>query len=107
MRRSPDDLKGTYLALYGVGLGGLEPPTSSLSGKRSNRLSHRPRRYQLGRRIRHGGLRYRKPGRLAQSVSFSVTSMPPERLVTRLYSAAPIVARAVNRIALMAPMSAV
>src|SRR5664279_5149603 len=25
-----------------VGLGGLEPPTSSLSGKRSNRLSYRP-----------------------------------------------------------------
>jgi hypothetical protein len=30
------------LALYGVGLGGLEPPASSLSGKRSNRLSYRP-----------------------------------------------------------------
>ena len=26
----------------GVGLGGLEPPTSSLSAKRSNRLSYRP-----------------------------------------------------------------
>jgi hypothetical protein len=26
----------------GVGLGGLEPPTSSLSGKRSNRLSYSP-----------------------------------------------------------------
>ena len=25
-----------------MGLGGLEPPTSSLSGKRSNRLSYRP-----------------------------------------------------------------
>src|SRR6478752_5409058 len=25
-----------------VGLGGLDPPTSSLSGKRSNRLSYRP-----------------------------------------------------------------
>jgi hypothetical protein len=25
-----------------VGLGGLEPPTSSLSGMRSNRLSYRP-----------------------------------------------------------------
>ncbi len=25
-----------------VGLGGLEPPTSSLSAKRSNRLSYRP-----------------------------------------------------------------
>jgi len=35
-----------------VGLGGLEPPTSSLSGKRSNRLSYRPRTAlhpQLGR----------------------------------------------------------
>src|SRR6266568_9140754 len=29
-------------ALTWVGLGGLEPPTSSLSGKRSNRLSYRP-----------------------------------------------------------------
>ena len=27
--------------LFHVGLGGLEPPTSSLSGKRSNRLSYR------------------------------------------------------------------
>ena len=29
-------------ATTSVGLGGLEPPTSSLSGKRSNRLSYRP-----------------------------------------------------------------
>jgi hypothetical protein len=32
---SPDDN-------HDVGLGGLEPPTSSLSGMRSNRLSYRP-----------------------------------------------------------------
>jgi hypothetical protein len=30
-----------------VGLGGLEPPTSPLSGVRSNRLSYRPTRYPL------------------------------------------------------------
>ena len=28
-----------------VGLGGLEPPTSSLSGMRSSHLSYRPRRF--------------------------------------------------------------
>ena len=30
-----------------VGLGGLEPPTSSLSGMRSSQLSYRPRRPEL------------------------------------------------------------
>ena len=30
-----------------VGLGGLEPPTSPLSGVRSNQLSYRPNAYQL------------------------------------------------------------
>jgi hypothetical protein len=36
------------LGVYLVGLGGLEPPTSSLSGKRSNRLSYRPGACQCG-----------------------------------------------------------
>src|ERR1700761_5721004 len=31
-----------------VGLGGVEPPTSPLSGVRSNQLSYRPDRYQHG-----------------------------------------------------------
>ena len=33
-----------------VGLGGLEPPTSPLSGVRSNQLSYRPNRLTLGSR---------------------------------------------------------
>ncbi len=33
-----------------VGLGGLEPPTSPLSGVRSNQLSYRPQRYGLENR---------------------------------------------------------
>ena len=66
-----------------VGLGGLEPPTSSLSGKRSNRLSYRPEMRQ-SRITWHAGLGYRKQGLAAQSDSFSVTSMPPANIVTRL-----------------------
>jgi hypothetical protein len=68
-----------------VGLGRLELPTSSLSGKRSNRLSYRP---ELAARTTvfagHAGLGYRKAGVAGQSVSLSVTSMPPARCVTRL-----------------------
>ncbi len=41
-RRKPAADAGKHLW---VGLGGLEPPTSSLSGKRSNRLSYRPFTY--------------------------------------------------------------
>jgi hypothetical protein len=66
-----------------VGLGGLEPPTSSLSGKRSNRLSYRPGAAP-GEANRRAGLGYRKPGLAAQSDSLSVTSMPPVTIVTRL-----------------------
>ena len=68
-----------------VGVPGLEPGTSSLSGKRSNRLSYTPRRAP-GSTVDHGhaGLGYRKLGLHAQSVSLSVTSMPPARYVTRL-----------------------
>ncbi len=36
-----------------VGLRGLEPRTSSLSGKRSNRLSYRPQCYALPDGTRH------------------------------------------------------
>ena len=35
---------------YLVGLGGIEPPTSRLSGVRSNRLSYSPRDAHEGRR---------------------------------------------------------
>jgi hypothetical protein len=89
-----------------VGLGGLEPPTSSLSGKRSNRLSYRPAGAR-GEANSRAGLGYRKPGLAAQSDSFSVTSTPPVIIVTRLKSTAPIVARAVIRTMLIAPISIV
>jgi hypothetical protein len=85
-----------------VGLGGLEPPTSSLSGKRSNRLSYRPAARQR-HVIWHAELGYRKPGLAAQSDSFSVTSTPPDRTVNRLYRTAPMVARAVIRMTFMNP----
>jgi hypothetical protein len=34
-----------------VGRGGLEPPTSRLSGVRSNHLSYRPKSFQTGRSV--------------------------------------------------------
>jgi hypothetical protein len=68
-----------------VGVGGLEPPASSLSGKRSNRLSYTPGwRPDQPPNAGYAGLGYRKPELGAQSVSLSVTSMPPARWVTRL-----------------------
>ena len=68
-----------------VGVGGLEPPTSSLSGKRSNRLSYTPGLAPgSATDATCAGLGYRKPEFGVQSVSFSVTSMPPARWVTRL-----------------------
>ena len=89
-----------------MGLGGLEPPTSSLSGKRSNRLSYRPgaRGDEPNRRA---GLGYYKPGLAAQSDSFSVTSTPPVTIVTKLKSTAPMVAKAVIRTMLIAPINIV
>jgi hypothetical protein len=68
-----------------VGLDGLEPSTSSLSGMRSNRLSYRP--LNRGSPARPGttaGQHYRICGGTGQSVSLSVTSIPPPRWVTRL-----------------------
>jgi hypothetical protein len=78
-----------------------------LSGKRSNRLSYRPVGVASRNAIWHAGLGYRNLGLAAQSDSLSVTSMPPASRVTRLYSTAPMVARAVIRTTLMAPTSMV
>ena len=62
-----------------VGVRGLEPRTSSLSGKRSNRLSYTPKGVSLK------GLGYSiASGSLLQSVSRRVTSMPPMVLAIRL-----------------------
>ena len=91
-----------------VGVGGLEPPASSLSGKRSNRLSYTPGLAPgSATDATCAELGYRKPEFGAQSVSLSVTSMPPARWVTRLYITAPTVARAVISTTLIAPMSMV
>ena len=68
-----------------VGLGGLEPPTSSLSGKRSNRLSYRPSGAACTGKFRGtAALDYRNRRLVRQSVSLRVTSMPPATCVTRL-----------------------
>jgi hypothetical protein len=91
-----------------VGVGGLEPPTSSLSGKRSNRLSYTPGLATgSATDATCAELGYRKAQFSAQSVSLSVTSMPPARWVTRLYMTAPTVARAVIRTTFTAPISIV
>ncbi len=78
-----------------VGLRGLEPRTSSLSGKRSNRLSYSPRLCPLNE---HAGKGYRivrataestvtcppRMRRTGYSVSRRVTSTPPIRCEVRL-----------------------
>ena len=64
----------------GVGLRGLEPLTSSLSGKRSNRLSYRPAASRTSGDARGnvtGGMAAPEVGNDAHLSSASVTSMPP------------------------------
>ena len=46
---------GLPLAIYLVGLSGLEPPTSRLSGARSNQLSYKPITVVLSFIFTHGG----------------------------------------------------
>jgi hypothetical protein len=82
-----------------VGLGGLEPPASSLSGMRSNRLSYRP--VQLLPVEKNQGATSRNSTRSApltgnrlalstrcsrgyESASFKVTSTPPTRSAAML-----------------------
>jgi hypothetical protein len=73
-----------------VGLRGLEPRTSSLSGKRSNRLSYSPSETAVP--AGHDRARLETPtGKVtasvtvtSYSVSLRVTSIPPPRCVTRL-----------------------
>src|SRR5262249_37581367 len=75
-----------------VGLAGIEPATSSLSGMRSNRLSYSPwcevQRYQSAARPGSGtgqdlGSTISAEGR-AVSSSITVTRMPPARSLMRL-----------------------
>ena len=44
---SRQSLYSVFVSFLTVGLSGLEPPTSRLSGVRSNHLSYRPFRYNL------------------------------------------------------------
>ena len=68
-----------FCLVHQVGVRGLEPRTSSLSGKRSNRLSYTPKGVSLE------GLGYSiVSGSVLQSVSRRVTSMPPMVLAIRL-----------------------
>ncbi len=76
-----------------VGLRGLEPLTSSLSGKRSNRLSYRPASHRPGKPGRRERLPHRgsaaQTGRpvlatAQRSSSARVTSRPPSSAAARL-----------------------
>jgi hypothetical protein len=103
-----------------VGLRGLEPLTSSLSGKRSNRLSYRPGG-NTGRRDRQGtgvDRRSRLPHcgpptqtgylvgeQVTDQSSDSVTRTPPTRPALRLYKNAVTVASAVSSRVLITPMT--
>jgi hypothetical protein len=83
MREKGPDLRGC-----GVGLPGLEPGTSSLSGKRSNRLSYRPGRDPISL-TGLGRLQHRRRTAQAGSVpsqrsSARVSSRPPSIVAARL-----------------------
>ena len=79
------------LGVWVVGLRGLEPRTSSLSGKRSNRLSYSPS-VAAAPTAHDPGPGWSTPtGKVtasvtmtSYSVSLRVTSIPPPRCVTRL-----------------------
>ena len=93
-----------------VGVDGLEPSTSSLSGKRSNRAELYPQGARSTRARRKG---YRNCDAAANwpprcySVSRSVTSTPPTRCAVRLYTTEPTVEKAVIRNTLSTPSRAV
>jgi hypothetical protein len=109
-----------------VGLRGLEPLTSSLSGKRSNRLSYRPVRHlqRAGPSSRESQARdaRRYPtvvvcsktalqtttssgGTEGFQSSVSVTCSPPTRLAQTLYRKAPSVEIAVIKMTSMTAMT--
>jgi hypothetical protein len=76
-------------------------------GSALTELSYRPDAARQTNCSGHAELGYRKLGPDRQSVSLSVTSIPPANIVTRLYRTAPTVARAVIRITFTAPTSIV
>jgi hypothetical protein len=77
-------------------------------GSALTELSYRPEAAARQRNCPgHAEIGYRKLGPDRQSVSLSVTSIPPASIVTRLYRTAPTVARAVIRITFTAPTSIV
>jgi hypothetical protein len=80
-----------------VGLSGLEPLTSALSGQRSNRLSYRPACWDTPGRAQMERLSDPKqtPQIFNQS-SASVISRPPSMVAARLYKNEPRVANAVK-----------
>jgi hypothetical protein len=74
-------------------------------GSALTELSYRPEACRSGGR--HGEKGYRKLGAAGYSASLSVTSIPPATMVIRLYSTAPMVARAVISTTFTAPTSMV
>jgi hypothetical protein len=91
-----------------VGLSGLEPLTSALSGQRSNRLSYRPSCWEMP--VRAQIERLSDPERTPQiscQSSASVTSRPPSMVAARLYRNDPSVASAVKITTSTQAMSAV
>jgi hypothetical protein len=96
-----------------VGLRGLEPLASSLSGKRSNRLSYRPVRHlqrasprlESQARDARGYLTLVVPSKRPGQSSVSVSCRPPTRLEQTLYRNAPRVEIAVIKMTSMTPMT--
>ena len=95
-----------------VGLTGLEPVTSALSGQRSNRLSYRPAfagapKHHLTQPTPTGSTRPRRADRDSPQSSARVSSNPPRMFADRLYRKANSVPNAVSSTTLITATSAV
>ena len=76
-----------YLGFYPMGLSGLEPPTSRLSGVRSNRLSYKPFRESGSHLLSHAVSSIVPSAAQVLTIVFGMgTGVSPKRIATGMLS---------------------
>lgn len=107
-RRSPGGITPSQSGIRVVGLTGLEPVTSALSGQRSNRLSYRPAAcfHTQGERLPTSDVVLKSSRQPDDQSSARVNSRPPRMFALRLYRKAMIVPSAVESTTLITPSRA-